>query len=47
MLWQVWEIAKTKISASLSHITGPAKLNEMVVVTALTTLSFQIKALLL
>ena len=27
---QVWEFAETKISASLSRITGPAELNEMV-----------------
>jgi len=27
---QLWEVAETKISAGLSRVTGPAKLNEMV-----------------
>jgi hypothetical protein len=27
---QLWEVTKTKISAGLSHVTGPAELIEMV-----------------
>jgi hypothetical protein len=30
MSWQLWEVAKTKISAGPSHVMGPAELIEMV-----------------
>jgi hypothetical protein len=30
MSWQLWEVAKTKILAGPSRITGPAELIEMV-----------------
>jgi hypothetical protein len=30
MSQQPWDVAETKILAGLSHVTGPAELNEMV-----------------